>query len=126
MIGVHKNYLTLAREQAKGLKIGVTPQGQNGWVASVFEVPAGRQMLILSHKLVEGGGYPDKNLQAELYTSPVTVGYYTEMELLSPLKTMTAGQTLADDAIWQIVPANGADHFTTAKMAHENAMTRLK
>jgi len=58
MIGVHKNYLTLAREQAKGLKIGVTPQGQNGWVASVFEVPAGRQMLILSHKLVEGGGYP--------------------------------------------------------------------
>lgn len=118
--------VTLGRHAKQGLKIGVPPSGQNGWVASVFDAPSGQVMLVQSHKLAANATYPDDGLQAELYTSPKTFAFYTEMEMLSPLVAVKAGERLEDDAIWQLVPASdGADYLMIAQRAHQRALEHL-
>lgn len=116
-------YATLGRDAKQGLKIGVATAGQNGWIASVFaNSPKNRVMLVQSHKLTADARYPDDGIQAELYTSPKDFAYYTEMELLSPLIALKAGERLQDDAIWQIVPVDGPDLTSIAQRTHEQAM----
>jgi hypothetical protein len=109
------------------LKIGVPVAGQNGWVASVFNAPSGRKlMLVQSHRLISAAKYPDAGLQAELYTSPISFALYTEMELLSPLVALRPGEKLEDDRVWQVVPVTGEDYAHTATRAHAQALERLK
>jgi len=125
-------YVALGRDEKRGLKIGVRPDGQNGWVAAVFnDASAERQvMLVQSHQVVTGAGaapYPDDGLQAELYTSPKNFANYTEMELLGPLTPVPAGKRLEDDAVWQLIPiAGNADHVGIATAAHREALDRLR
>jgi hypothetical protein len=120
-------YLTLGRDAKQGLKIGVPVAGQNGWVASVFNGPSGRKlMLVQSHRLISAAKYPDAGLQAELYTSPISFALYTEMELLSPLVALRPGEKLEDDRVWQVVPVTGEDYAHTATRAHAQALERLK
>lgn len=119
-------YVTLGREEKEGLKIGVPATGQNGWVASVFNTPSGKVMLVQSHRLVDGAKYPDDGLQAELYTSPMSVAHYTEMELLGPLAQPNTGERLQDDRIWQLVPVDRDDYLGTATRAHADALEELK
>ena len=114
-------YVALGRDEKRGLKIGVPPSGENGWVASVFAAPTQNIMLVLSHRLTTDATYPDDRLQAELYTSPKNFANYTEMELLSPLIALKAGERLEDDAVWQIVPAVGSDYAAIAQQAHKEA-----
>jgi hypothetical protein len=119
-------YVTLGRQEKEGLKIGVLAAGQNGWVASVFNAPSGKVMLVQSHRLVAGAKYPDDGLQAELYTSPASVAHYTEMELLGPLVAAKQGERLEDDRIWQVVPVEGEDYLGAATRAHAHALEYLK
>jgi hypothetical protein len=119
-------YVALGRDEKKGLKIGIPASGRNGWVASVFATPAQKIMLVLSHELVTNARYPDDGLQAELYTSPKDFAYYTEMEMLSPLIELKAGERLEDDAVWQLVPVDGNDYARIAQKAHNQALELLK
>jgi hypothetical protein len=118
----------LGREEKQSLKIGIPATDQNGWVASVFAFKDADKslMLIQSHKLTKEGTYPDQGLQAELYASPGNAGHYTEMELLSPLVALKAGERLEDDAIWQFIPFAGDEYVAAAKHAHEEALAELK
>jgi hypothetical protein len=115
-------YVSLGRSDKDGLKIGQRTAGTNGWVASVFSEPPQSLMLVLSHKLVPNASYPDDGLQAEIYTAPGTFAHYTEMEMLSPLIALKAGEKLEDDAVWQIVPVAGDDYAKIAWQAHEEAL----
>jgi hypothetical protein len=119
-------YVTVGRDEKKGLKIGIPASGSHGWVASVFPAPASQTMLVLSHRLATNARYPDDGLQAELYTSPKNFAQYTEMELLSPLTELKAGERLEDDAVWQLVPVNGSDYARIAEQAHDQALQLLK
>lgn len=123
---LHPSSVSLGRDPKQGLKVGVAPAGQEGWAASVFATSDGPLMLVQSHQLTYSGVYPDKGLSQELYTSPADMARYTEMELLSPLITLKAGQKLRDDAIWQLLPANTLDHADTAARAHRHALERLQ
>ena len=125
-IKAHPGHLTLGRDEAQGLKIGVGAAGQNGYGASVFATPAGKVMLVQSHKLVSGAAYPDKGLQAELFTSANNVACYTEMELLSPLVMLNAGEKLEDDAVWQLMEIGEGNYAKVAAKAHEGALEWLK
>jgi hypothetical protein len=121
--------VALGREQDKGLKIGVSAQGQNGYVAALFAQAEDRPHLLLvqSHKLVAAGAYPDKGLQAQLYTSPINFARYTELELLGPLVTLKAGERLRDDRVWQIVDVTDEkDAPELAANAHAKAQEVLK
>lgn len=122
-------YVSLGREQERGLKIGVAQLGQNGYVAALFAQEQERPHLLLvqSHKLVAGGAYPDKGLQAQLYTSPINFARYTELELLGPLVTLKAGERLRDDRVWQIVEVRDEkDAPELAADAHAQAIQLLK
>jgi hypothetical protein len=119
-------YITVGRDQTVGLKIGVPVSGQNGWVASVVAGPKENLMFVQSHKLVTGATYPDTGLQAEIYMAPKKLAYYTEMELLSPLVAVKAGERLEDDAVWQLVPVSGTDYAAIASHTHEEALRQMK
>jgi hypothetical protein len=122
----HPGYVTLGRDPGKGLKIGVPATVQNGWVASVFATgPSGHTLLLQSHKLSKNLKYPDEGLQAELYTAPHSFALYTEMELLSPLVLLKAGERLEDDAIWQLLPVSNGHVAATAESAHQHALDLL-
>ena len=127
LIQAKPGYVTLGRDEKQGLKIGVPVAGQNGWVACVFNGPdGGKVMLVQSHRLIGGSSYPDGGLQAELYTSPIRFARYTEMELLSPLVSLRAGDKLEDDRIWQVVPVEHDEYGTAAAKAHAHALEELK
>jgi hypothetical protein len=79
-------------------------------------------MLVQSHRLTGGAKYPDDGLQADLYTSPTGFALYTEMELLSPLVLLHAGEKLEDDRIWQVVPVTDDDFAATANRAQRQAL----
>jgi hypothetical protein len=128
-IATRPGHVTLGREQKQGLKVGVAPHGQNGYVAALFARPNGEpaQLLVQSHRLTEGAAYPDKGLQAELYTSPIDFARYTELELLGPLVTLKPGERLRDDRVWQIVEVGAdADPLPIAADRHKSALGLLK
>jgi hypothetical protein len=118
-------HVSLGRDEKRGLKIGVAAQGQNGYVAALFAQAENRPhvLLVQSHKLVADGTYPDKGLQAQLYTSPVNFARYTELELLAPLVTLRGGERLQDDRVWQIVEVTDErDAPELAADAHARAL----
>lgn len=129
-IVVRDGRVILGREQEKGLKIGIPVGKEMGYVAAQFAAPASggrRVVLVLSHETPEVPDYPDKGLQAELYTSPVKVAKYTELELLSPLLKLEAGNRLESDVVWQIVPlGEKSDPAKEAAAAHRAALDVLK
>jgi hypothetical protein len=123
------SHISLGRDEKQGLKVGVSAQGQNGYAAALFAQPEDHPHLLLvqSHKLSANGIYPDKGLQAQLYTSPISFARYTELELLSPLVTLKAGERLRDDRVWQIVKVTDErDAAELAADAHARALQLLK
>ena len=92
--------VSLRNDRAASQKIGAAPitRTDSDWVAGVF----GREMLVESRQRRDGQ-YPDGNCQAEIYTAPSKDGSYVELEMLSPMTDLTAGKTLRDDTVWQIV-----------------------
>lgn len=119
---------SLQNDPTASQKIGAPPATRtNGdWVAGVF----GHEMLVESRQRHEGI-YPDGNCQAEVYTAPAKDGSYVELEMLSPMTDLHAGQTLRDDAVWQIVasadgqPLTREKAITAARSAHEEALREL-
>jgi len=119
--------VSIRNDRDKPQKIGVAPakDAKYNWVAGVF----GNVMLVES-RLVQKGQYPDGNCPGEIYTAPARDGSYVELEMLSPMTELSAGQALRDDAIWQIVRL---DHpqpsiektATAASSAHEAAVREL-
>jgi hypothetical protein len=121
--------VSLGREEKKGLKIGITPREWTGYVVAEFAADAEKRtpMLVQSHLITARAEYPDKGLQAELYTSPTNFAKYTELELLSPLVTLKAGEKLRDDVMWQIVLVpERTDPVMEAAEAHRVAMDLLQ
>jgi hypothetical protein len=125
---VHPSALSLRNDDRKGQKVGVLPDAgsRDGWVAAVYE----KLLFVQSHKLVPGGAYPDGGCQAELYAAPRDMESYVELELLSPLGELKAGETLRDDAVWQLVrlPAGAEEPeraAAAARDAHRAALDLL-
>ncbi len=102
---IHDTVLSLRNDEA-GPKVGVRPlpDGSNRWVAAVYP----SCLLLESRQIEKGAAYPDENCNAELFASPANLGTYIELELLSPVKALKPGETLADDSVWQLVPLTPA------------------
>lgn len=119
--------VSLRNDPSASQKIGAvaSTRTDSDWVAGVF----GREMLVESRQRRDGT-YPDGNCQAEVYTAPAKDGSYVELEMLSPMTELTAGKTLRDDAVWQIVSLAEA-HPTIeqaaapARASHQLALKEL-
>lgn len=121
--------VSLRNDRVASQKIGAIPSTRtdSDWVAGVF----GREMLVESRQRREGQ-YPDGNCQAEIYTAPAKDGSYVELEMLSPMTELTAGKTLRDDAVWQIITSADGQPIARekaamlARSAHERALGELQ
>ena len=114
---------SIRNDPQKPQKIGMSgdPAGQSDWVAAVF----GDELFIESRRAVSNASYPDGNCRGEIYTAPARDGSYVELELLSPLRELKPGDTLRDDAVWQIVTAkqNGSEAVAAkARRTHVAAL----
>ena len=126
---VHKSVLSLRNHDTEGQKVGVLPDAKHhdGWVAAAYE----KLLFVQSHRLEKGASYPDDGCHAELFTAPKALGHYIELELLSPLRELRAGQKLRDDAVWQLVPLpegtpdDPARLAAIAREAHRTALDVL-
>ena len=119
--------VSIRNDDQASQKIGAVPsKGRDAdWVAGVF----GGVMLVES-RLRHDGQYPDGNCQAEIYTAPAKDGSYVELEMLSPMTDLNAGQTLRDDAVWQLVRLDGPQMqiekaAAAAQAAHRTAVQEL-
>jgi len=83
---VGKRAITLKRSPTKSTKIG-TDSSSLYWVGP-------KNALRIDSPRIEGQEYPDKGSSAEVYTNPNPLTY-VELEMLGPLKTLKAGDTLA-------------------------------
>ena len=109
-------------------KIGVTTNTacDNGWVGALWQGEG--TLFVQSHRLVRDGAYPDGGCQAEIYAANRENGSYAEMELLSPLQTLPAGERLRHDVVWQLVrlpadvAADAARVGAMAEQAHRNVI----
>lgn len=123
--------LSLESDSAVSQKVGVPPDARRsqGWVAGVM--PRDGAMLVLSHRLEEDA-YPDRGCHAEVFTSGAGSSPYTELELLSPLRTLRAGDRLDHDVVWQIVSLGTDDAAdpvraaVRAREAHRHAVGVLR
>jgi hypothetical protein len=127
--GVHETVLSLRNHEIY-TKVGVSPDsdGINGWVAAVYPTC----MLVESRNIQKSATYPDNNCHAELFSSSPEVGPYVELEMLSPLKTLKAGESLEDDMVWQIVTLTDAQSkdpeqaAAAARAVHATVLKREK
>jgi hypothetical protein len=119
--------VSIRNNRDKPQKIGVAPDkdAKYNWVAAVFA-----NVTLVESRLVRQGQYPDGNCPGEIYTAPARDGSYVELEMLSPMTDLKPGQTLRDDAVWQIVrlddprpPVEKA--AAAARSAHEAAVREL-
>jgi hypothetical protein len=91
-------------------KIGSEPSEPNGdrWVAAVI----GEDLFVESRSRSKDKDYPDRNCAQEIFTADAPLKEYVELELLSRLTELKTGETLADDATWQLTqldPTQAAD-----------------
>lgn len=117
--------VSIRNDPQKPQKIGTAAAGQSDWVAAVF----GDEVFIESRRVgTVNAEYPDGNCQGEIYTAPAGDGSYVELELLTPLREIKAGDTLRDDAVWQILglKQNGPEEAASAgRSAHTVALELL-
>jgi hypothetical protein len=85
-------------------KIGVD---SGNWLAAVWD----DQVFAQFFKMDDKGRYPDGGLPVEVYTSP----RYTELELLSPLKSLKPGESIHYSIRWELKSieefGNETEHF---------------
>ncbi|MCZ7646614.1 MAG: DUF4380 domain-containing protein [Planctomycetota bacterium] len=112
--------VTIRDHEKKSMKIGV--RGAESWAAA----KVGTALFVESRRLEPDAAYPDGGCHAEIYTAPRPTGY-TELELLSPMRELKAGETLRSDMVWTLldVPA-GAKLDALAKTAREAHAQALK
>jgi hypothetical protein len=96
-----KDYIILTHDKsAKGpFKIGLG--NSNGWAAYVN----GMDIFIKRYHHIEGETYPDNNVSYETYTCD----YMTEMESLSPLKSVAPGASLEHSEEWSLMRITGGN-----------------
>ena len=88
--------------------------------------------VLKSHGLQQEGGYPDSGCAQELFSADAGAGGYNELELLSPLRTISAGGQLVDQEVWQLIPLTKVQSEDAEKMgavirdAHKLALDLLK
>lgn len=91
---IEKDFIRLSIDETKPdpQKIGVL--NRQGWTAYA------RQNLLFVKRFdfVENAAYPDMNSNTEVYTA----GSFVEVESLSPLQKLAAGETLAYTERWQL------------------------
>ncbi len=118
--------MALQNDERAGQKAGAAADAaaSNGWVAAVYDDVA----ILKSQRLRKEGVYPDGGCPIELYTSDNGNGGYVELELLSPLKEIKAGEKYANEEVWQLVPltkeqsADAQSAATILKAAHKAAV----
>ncbi|HLX64201.1 MAG TPA: DUF4380 domain-containing protein [Planctomycetota bacterium] len=98
----HGGFFVIKNEDTPAKKAGVAPDANysDGWAAAVYDDIA----VLKSHPLHKDGKYPDGNCPEEIFTADKGLNFYIELELLSPLQTVKAGEKLADEEVWQLVP----------------------
>lgn len=98
----------------------------SGWIAAVYEDVG----IVKSHRLSKAGSYPDGGCAQEIFTADAPLESYVELELLGPLETVKAGQKLAEEEVWQLVPLTKEQSESPAKAgealkaAHKEAMEK--
>ncbi len=131
--GVHMEdgVVTIRNDKASDQKIGFRSDAvnQNGWVGAVF---TDGQMLVMSHEVVAGAAYPDGGCDREIFTGKLEAkGTYLELELLSPLRMMEAGQDLYDNSAWTLVKLDAGNATNlraaaqAANAAHAHALSAI-
>lgn len=88
---VHDNIGVLFPDKYKEQKAGAD---SDHWLAAVVD-----DLVFAEFFQLQGDeAYPDHGLSAEVYTEPT----YTELELLSPLKHLTVGESLKYTIVWRL------------------------
>jgi hypothetical protein len=126
---MHKSVLAIRNDEADGQKVGLTPDAERhqGWLAAAYD----GLLFVQSHRLDKQAAYPDGGCHAEIFAAQKALDLYIELELLSPLRELKPGESLADDAIWQIVPLpkerleDPERAAEVARKAHETALNIL-
>lgn len=95
-------FLTIKNEERPAKKVGVAPDANyaDGWAAAIYDDIA----VLKSHPLHKEPKYPDGNCPQEIFTGDAGLNLYVELELLSPLQPVKAGEKLAGEEVWQLVP----------------------
>ncbi|HEX8249649.1 MAG TPA: hypothetical protein VF599_15840 [Pyrinomonadaceae bacterium] len=91
---IEKNFIRLSVDENKHdpQKIGVL--NRQGWTAYEWQ----NLLFVKRFDFVEAAIYPDMNSNTEIYTA----GSFVEVESLSPLRKLAAGETLAYTERWQL------------------------
>ncbi|HSU69042.1 MAG TPA: DUF4380 domain-containing protein [Tepidisphaeraceae bacterium] len=110
----------IRNDPKKPQKIGTAPsaRSEGTWVAGIFE----KELFVESRRTPVREGYPDQNCSAEIFTADEPLKMYVELELLSPMREIKAGDTLEADCVWQIAeitPEMASDPAKAAKLAQE-------
>lgn len=128
---VNSTVLTLKNDEKDAQKVGVAPDENfnTGWIAAYMKNDG--VLFVESHKLDREPAYPDGGCHGEIFAGNKGSGMYTEIELLSPLKTLKAGDKLQHDMVWQLVrvkPGEADDAEKAGALAagaHSAALKRL-
>ena len=143
----HKTVLSFRNGDAGGQKAGVFPDAEyrDGWVAGAYvgqavSLPDPKQagqpaplgtLFVISRRLERDAAYPDGGCHAELFLADKENGHYVELELLSPLRELKAGEKLVSNQVWQLVPSTEAQvadpekAAALARAAHQTALEAL-
>lgn len=90
-----KDHIILTHDRSLSTPFKIGLNNKNGWAAYVN----GQDVFIKRYHHIEGETYPDNNVSYETYMCD----YMTEMETLSPLKTVASGASLEHAEEWSIV-----------------------
>jgi len=129
LFSLNTTVLNIRNDDTGAQKVGVVPDAahRDGWVAGVYA----DAMFVQSRRLERDGAYPDGGCHAELFLANRSNGHYVELELLSPLRELKAGEKLISNQVWQLVPCTAAQvadpekAAVLARAAHRAALEAL-
>jgi hypothetical protein len=118
--------LAVTRPSGIGTKVGV--DDSEGWMACLY----GGDLLFSEHfSRSRHARYPDKGVNAEVFTNGDDSQAYLEMEALGPLVSLKSGQRLSRDIIWRLerlpqAPRNGEAALAAVKTAMRKPDSMLR
>lgn len=102
-ISLGEDYITLSMDASKPLAAKIGVLNENGWMAYLNNGNA----FIKKFGYIEGASYPDNGCNCESYTCK----NYTEVECLSPMAKLPAGETAVHKEAWVLKKANSIEEL---------------
>lgn len=90
-----KDHIVLTHDSSVKAPFKIGVDNKSGWAAYVN----GQNVFIKRYRYIEEEKYPDNNVSYETYTCD----YTTEMETLSPLKSVAPGESLEHTEEWSVI-----------------------